>query len=330
MRIRSIKSGSGFTLVELLVVFAVMGILAALLMPSVSLVRCKAKMVKCMSNIRQLGIACIMYEQDYDALPGTLAQLGPYVIDNMQYAKEPHLSTIKLAHAQYEPLGPYYDNNQGILQCTAAMPGEISYGINAKLKGKKISSFKNANMILLADSDNRAEIETIDHLGFRHCKEKRANIITPDLTEGSYVKEEIQQGWFDLDHETIGDLDATDASLIEQSILGWIAASGETDIFESVDIVLVLEIPEEPTASLHAVEIQFKPGRGVWAHIDSDGDGWNNLAEIMGDTGMNTSDPYDSTSTPENPDGEAGDEPLPDDESSPDGESPPDDEPPSE
>ncbi|NQT46935.1 MAG: prepilin-type N-terminal cleavage/methylation domain-containing protein [Candidatus Omnitrophica bacterium] len=306
MRIRFVKSGFGFTLVEILVVLAVMGILAALLMPSVSLVRCKAKMVKCMSNIRQLGIACVMYEQDYDALPGTLSRLDPYLKSHYANSLHPlpkHLFAIKLAHAQYEPLSPYYDNNQGVLQCPAATPGEISYGINAKLKGKKIASFKSANMILLADSNNRTEIEMIDHLGFRHCKEKRANIITPDLTEGSYIREDIQQGWFDLDHETIGEFDIMNVGQIEQAILGWIAASGETDIFESIEIVTTSEAPENPYMTLHTIEIQFKPGRGVWAHTDSDGDGWDNLTEIIGNNGINPSDPYDLYSTPDYPDG---------------------------
>jgi prepilin-type N-terminal cleavage/methylation domain-containing protein/prepilin-type processing-associated H-X9-DG protein len=56
----------GFTLIELLVVIAVIAILAAVLFPVFAQARDKARSVACLSNMRQIGTAIMMYVQDYD------------------------------------------------------------------------------------------------------------------------------------------------------------------------------------------------------------------------------------------------------------------------
>jgi prepilin-type N-terminal cleavage/methylation domain-containing protein/prepilin-type processing-associated H-X9-DG protein len=60
------KHMGGFTLIELLVVIAIIAILAAIIFPVFSTVRKRAHQTTCLSNLRQIGMATLMYAQDHD------------------------------------------------------------------------------------------------------------------------------------------------------------------------------------------------------------------------------------------------------------------------
>jgi prepilin-type N-terminal cleavage/methylation domain-containing protein/prepilin-type processing-associated H-X9-DG protein len=60
------RKGKGFTLIELLTVIAIIAVLASILFPVFARAREQARKATCQSNLKQLGLALLMYSQDYD------------------------------------------------------------------------------------------------------------------------------------------------------------------------------------------------------------------------------------------------------------------------
>jgi len=60
------RRNKGFTLIELLVVMAIISILAAMLLPALAKARQQARTVSCKNNLKQVGLAISMYQNDFD------------------------------------------------------------------------------------------------------------------------------------------------------------------------------------------------------------------------------------------------------------------------
>ena len=138
-------SKRGFTLIELLVVIAIIAILAAILFPVFAKAREKARQSSCLSNCKQLAIACLSYAQDFDEriVRGRIPDWG---------AGPPYFSMI-------QQLNPYIKNAQ-VFDCPSCnvksyigYNGTRSYALNQLIMGTSLGTIQSpSETVMMADA----------------------------------------------------------------------------------------------------------------------------------------------------------------------------------
>ena len=120
-------SRHAFTLVELLVVIAVIGILASLLVPAIARASGSGRLIFCQNNLRQLGIAWMVYAQDHE--DRITYNLGATEISAMLKAGGRFNWANSLLNWEVDPsntndllntqasLGPYVSANAAVFRC---------------------------------------------------------------------------------------------------------------------------------------------------------------------------------------------------------------------
>lgn len=156
-----VSSASVFTLIELLIVISIIAILASMLLPALGKARDQAKGIKCMSNLKQLGVILHSYSSDFDGYIVTPiyagTDLGCWPKRLTDYC--PGLTYENLMKKKTTILNcPSYKPNTEYLADYCFWDGgsdggfmKGNYAMNNELKGLKMARLK-SSMIIAVDS----------------------------------------------------------------------------------------------------------------------------------------------------------------------------------
>jgi prepilin-type N-terminal cleavage/methylation domain-containing protein len=157
---RARPSRNGFTLIELLVVISIIGLLIAILVPSLSKARRSAKRTACGANLHQLGIAMRGYLNDSKDVVPYASYLPSFPLPPLPPGAPPFMGEPNQPIYLADVMAPYLNGGFEVLHCPGDRPGDpqreapyqnqsyfdterSSYELNRRIRGRNITEFRN-------------------------------------------------------------------------------------------------------------------------------------------------------------------------------------------
>lgn len=179
---------AGFTLVELLVVIGIIALLISILLPSLNQARMQARTIKCLSNLRQIGMACEMYKQQFGySVPALHTAKG------VNYPSDSHGTPIPDGYRQWWPTVLFNLNYLTFPQPKTTDELPVMSGVLFCPEGR--NDFFQAEMSNALDSPTTPRMATCFRMVARESSAPNAKVVIADNYYGINAATLVDPTW---------------------------------------------------------------------------------------------------------------------------------------